>query len=111
MPDATRFKIGFLRQIAELGLVPSDFTAGLEKRSSVLSPITSTASVARDVGPALLSIGLGLPLVGGLAGGYVGRSVAQADDETLDEVKTREMTAMYRQLARRVRERTQRGQR
>ena len=106
--DAQKFKIGFLKKIAELGLLPSDFERAMAKSSTSL--VKDIVGAISATVPRLATLGLGIPLVGGALVGGVTRSAMQADDETLDEVKNQEMTMLYRQLARDVRERTKREQ-
>lgn len=106
--NPTNFKVGFLKKMAELGLLPSDFERVMHKESGIGSALKGVATAVMGTAPRALAFGLGVPLVGGALAGGVARSATQADDETLDEVKDQEMTTLYRRLARDVRERTQR---
>ncbi len=108
--DAELFKIGFLKQTADLGLAPQDFERALEKQAVIpgLGVGKSIAQTGWSMGRTGLALSLGLPLVGGAAIGAAARGATRADDEDLDEVKQKEMTNLYRQLAQDVRERTDR---
>lgn len=103
------FKIGFLRGLAQNGLLPSDVEAFMEKAAVDASPrswvgkLLSTGVVGG--GNLLYRVGLGVPLLGGAAAGAVARIAAQADDEDVDEYQKREMRNVYRQLTDEIRER------
>lgn len=106
--NSYNFKVGFLKRAAELGLLPSDFEIAMRKNSmNLLKPVATAATATM---PRLLTFGLGVPLVGGALAGSIAHLASQADDETLNEVKDREMTNIYLGLARDVRERIRREQ-
>lgn len=100
MRDAEKFKIGFLTKLAESGITPSEITGALEKRS--------TSAVLGGLG-SLGKLGLiALPFGTGMLGGIAARQASQTDDPDVEELKTDERIAKYRELAQRIRERTQR---
>ena len=93
MTKEEKFKIGFLRKVAEMGLRPSDFEHAMHK-VAVLGDIFKAA-------PGLAAAGLvGLPLAGGALLGAGVRGAGQSDDPDLDEVKKEELINLYRRLAR-----------
>lgn len=107
--SAHDFKVGFLRKIAQMGLLPSDFEAAMQKNASFVNWMKGLGGVAA-LGGRGMQYGLGIPLLAGTLTGAAARAASRADDEDLDEVKDQEMTSVYRQLAKEVRERTQREQ-
>ncbi len=103
--DPELFKIGFLTRLAELGIRPSE----MEKASASFLDWFKTMGRVGVLGGKLgVGLGLAVPFVGGTLAGAGARSAIQADDEDVDEIKQKEMTQVYRQLAKDVRERTER---
>lgn len=107
MRDAEKFKVGFLTKLAELGMMPSDVEQ-LHKQASIGAWLQNIAGSGMLAGKRGLQLAIGFPLVGGVLAGIAAREAANADDEDLDEVKTRELADQYRAMAREVRERAQR---
>lgn len=105
MRSVDGFKVGFLRRTAEMGLIPSD----LEGRMSKPAILKELLGVGHNFGYMALMLALGLPVVGGFAAGGIGRAMLRADDEDVDEVKTREMTKLYHNLANDARDRSKYG--
>ena len=109
MRSAEKFKIGFLRKMAESGLRPSDFeNVGKTAAISDFANLLTGGTLA--LGKAGLTLGLAAPLAAGTVGGMGARVASQADDEDVDEVKDQEMADTYRRLARDIRERTRKAQ-
>ena len=107
MRDAHQFKIGFLSEIADMGLLPSDFERAMTvKTANVGSWFKGLGGLAALGGRLGWSLGVGIPLLGGAVAGAGAQAATRADDEELDEVKQKEMTRLYRQLAQDVRERS-----
>lgn len=98
MRDKQRFKLGFLRRAAELGLLPSDF-----EKASAWGPVLESLKT-------LSALGLGAAFLAGGGLGAMGRRAAEADKEELDEIKTQYVIDQYRREAAKIRERTRRRQ-
>jgi hypothetical protein len=106
--SAELFKRGFLTRMAELGLTPGDFDEAMEEKPASVGG--EAVGLGKYMSKGLLGLGIGVPLLGGAVLGAGARSASQADDPDLEEVKEQEMAALYRQLARDVRERAAGGQ-
>lgn len=109
MRNVDQFKVGFVKQMAEMGLLPSDFEREMTVKSAagIGSWFKGLGGLAALGGKLGWSLGVGVPLLGGAVLGAGGHAATRADDEDLEEVKQKEMTALYRQLAQNVRERSQ----
>ena len=104
MRSAEKFKIGFLKQAAEMGVTPADFEKALTK-VSWWNPLKDIGKATVDLGWKGLGAGLAVSGAAGTALGVGSRLASQADDEDMDEVKMQETAKLYRQLARDIRRR------
>lgn len=99
MTRADRFKMGFLRKMAELGLRPSDLESyDLCEMMSKRAGIRSALGLALPTGRVGLTALIAAPMsVGALTGAFT-RQVAKADDPDVKEVKMQEARDAYRKL-------------
>jgi len=120
------FKVGFLRGLADQGLLPSEFFAMAKQAASasdltdpaavlgsiaggVSAPVSMVAGKAMDIGAGVAGTAgkalLAAPLVlGGLAGVATER-LASPDPKSIENLQKAELIGLYRRLATKMKER------
>jgi len=111
MRNKQAFKRGFLRKIASMGITPSEFEYLMEQKSA--GYVDAVTNSIKDL-VSLVSSGSMMGLAGAGAGGLLLggglRTIADSDNEDIDELKTQEITNEYLRTARDIRERLTRAQ-
>lgn len=120
MTNKESFKIGFLTKLAELGLTPADMEFALSK---IAEDIPSVSGAGKAVGlfgalntiPGIssglrtgkeIAMLLALPsFVGGNLVGLGARHLMSADEQTVEDIKTKEKIDLYRRLSAEAKER------
>ena len=113
------FKVGYLMKLAELGVLPSEFS-GLLKAALDITDIASTAGGLGEKaltgglaagalgGKLLVGAGIGAPLLVGGATGAADAMLSAPSDETLEALQAAEMLGTYNRLTREIKSRVAR---
>jgi hypothetical protein len=119
------FKVGFLEGLADIGVLPSELYATLEKKAKtdmsdpldilaavgggVSKPVTELGGKTVDVGTgALGTIGKGLiaaPMAIGGAAGVAAQRLESPDPRAIETLQKAELVGLYKRLAAKMKER------
>ena len=100
------FKQAFVETLNRRGIPKSAVARFMSKQGGWDKLLSGLGTMAEYGGLATVTI----PAVTGAVTGYLGRNLAQADDETLDEVKQKEQINEFRRLNAQVKDRIRRKQ-
>jgi hypothetical protein len=95
MRDPERFKIGFCRGLANMGLRPSDVQAAMQKRGGFGA---NALDALKSLGWASLLV----PALVGAGGGGALYAMQSADEPTLEDAQNEELEHMYRNAAKQI---------
>jgi hypothetical protein len=109
---ADAFKVGFLRKLAELGVLPGEFTghvkkavglAGLSLANLASGVLSSGSGLAGELGRAGLQGAVLAPLALGAATGATSGLLDAPSSSDIEELRKQELLELYKRLAKEVR--------